>query len=165
MYSGKPAASVVVTDILVERRLDKPEGKRRLNDAGRQAVEATAMQVVALVDKLLDRRWSRRTGEFVGETSQPEAQAPVEATCSCGSGIPVQKLVIDGQTVMLIALPLIFEQFRDASKMPSDVTARELLEQVRIYNPVPPGEDETYAMTLLREYAAFYQSNQAAAQE
>jgi uncharacterized metal-binding protein len=165
MYSGKPAASVVVTDILVERGLDKPEGKRRLNDAGRQAVEATAERVVALVDELLDKRWSRRTGEFVGETSQPEAQEPVEATCSCGSGIPVRKVMIDGQTVTLIALPLIFEQFRDASKTPSNGTARELLEQVRIYNPVPAGEDETYAMTLLREYAAFYQSNQAAVME
>src|SRR5574341_491793 len=35
MYSGKPAASVVVADLAAERGLDQPEGKRRLNDAGR----------------------------------------------------------------------------------------------------------------------------------
>ena len=96
---------------------------------------------------------------------QPAAREPVEATCACGSGIPVQKVRIDGQTVTLIALPLIFEQFRDAIKLPSDGTARELLEQVRIYNPVPAGDDETYAVALLRDYAAFYQSNQTAAKE
>ena len=34
MYSGKPAASVVVTDLVAERGLGKPEGPRRLNAAG-----------------------------------------------------------------------------------------------------------------------------------
>ncbi len=155
MYSGKPAAGVVVTAVVAERGLGKPDGKRRLNDAGRQAVEATADRVAQLVDELLAKRWSRRTGTFVEVAPQPEAQAPVEATCACGSGIPVQKLVIDGRTVTLIALPLIFEQFRDAGKGPSGDTARELLETVRVYNPVPAGEEETYAMSLLREYAEY----------
>ena len=35
MYSGKPAASIVVTELVAERGLEKPEGKRRLNAAGR----------------------------------------------------------------------------------------------------------------------------------
>src|SRR5512140_1077248 len=30
-YSGKPAASIVVTDLLAEHGLDQPEGARRLN--------------------------------------------------------------------------------------------------------------------------------------
>ena len=42
-YSGKPAASVVVTDLVRERGLDQPAGRRRLNEAGQQAVAATAM--------------------------------------------------------------------------------------------------------------------------
>ena len=44
MYSGKPAASIVVTELVAERGLGKPEGKRHLNEAGQQAVEATAGQ-------------------------------------------------------------------------------------------------------------------------
>lgn len=163
MYSGKPAASVVVTDLIAERGLGKPEGKRRLNDAGQQAVEATAERVAELVDELLGKRWSRRTGTFIEEAPQPEAQEPVETTCSCGSGIPIQKVVVDGRTVTLIALPLIFAQFRDAGKSSSDGTARELLETVRIYNPVPAGEEEAYAVALLREYAAFCQKQEATA--
>ncbi len=165
LYSGKPAASVVVTDVIAERGLGAPEGRRRLNDAGKQAVEATAERVAELVDELLEKRWSRRTGTFVDETPQPEPQEPVEATCSCGSGIPVRKVMIDGRTVTLIALPLIFKQFRDERKQPSDATARDLLDQMRIYNPVPAGKEEAYVMMLLREYAAFCESEQAAHRE
>ena len=45
-----------------------------------------------------------------------------EATCSCGSGIPIQKVQIDGQEVTLIALPLIFEQFRAEGKQSSEAS-------------------------------------------
>lgn len=55
MYSAKPAASVVVNDLVAERCLGRPEGRRRLNEAGRQAVDVTANHVVDLVDKLLGR--------------------------------------------------------------------------------------------------------------
>ncbi len=55
MYSAAPAASVVVKDLVAEQGLGKPEGRRRLNEAGRQAVDATAARVAGLVDQLLDR--------------------------------------------------------------------------------------------------------------
>jgi hypothetical protein len=106
------------------------------------------------VDELLQKHWNRTAGA-VEETAVPEVQEPVQATCSCGSGIPVQDIVINGQTVTLIALPLIFQQFRDSGKPALPDTTRELLESVKIYNPIPPGEDEAYAASLLREYAAF----------
>jgi uncharacterized metal-binding protein len=154
MYSGKPAASVVVTNIVIERGLGKPEGKRRLNDAGRQAVEATAGHVAKLVDELLQKHWNRAAGA-IEETASLEVQEPIQATCSCGSGIPAQSVVINGQIVTLIGLPLIFQQFRDSGKSASNDIARELLETVKIYNPVPIGEDEVYAASLLREYSAF----------
>ena len=87
----------------------------------------------------------------------PEPQEAVQATCSCGSGIPVQEVAVDGRVVTLIALPLIFQQFREAGKAPGDGTAHELLEAVKIYNPIPGGEEEAYARALQREYAAFYE--------
>jgi uncharacterized metal-binding protein len=154
MYSGKPAASIVVTELMAERGLGKPEGKRRLNDVGQQAVDATAGEVALLVDELLHKHWSRTAGA-VEENAVAEVQEPVQATCSCGSGIPVQKVDINGQTVTLIALPLIFQQLRDSSKPTSPDTTRELLETVKVYNPIPPGEDEIYAASLAREYAVF----------
>ena len=156
MFSGKPAAGIVVTDLIAARGLERPEGLRRLNEAGRHAVDATAGQVADMVDELLQRKWSRRTGAFVEESPVPaETQEPIEATCACGSGIPIQKISIDGQIVTLIALPLIFEQFREAGKAPDDGIARELLETVKVYNRIPTESEEVYAAALLREYAAF----------
>jgi uncharacterized metal-binding protein len=154
MYSGKPAASIVVTDLVAEHGLNKPEGKRRLNASGQQAVEATAGQAAGLVDELLKKHWNRTAGALE-ETAVPVVQEPVQVNCSCGSGIPVQDVVVNGQTVSLIALPLIFQQFREAGKAVSPEMTRELLETVKIYNPLPPGEDEAYAALLAREYAAF----------
>ncbi len=89
MYSGKPVASVVVTDLVVEQGLGQPEGARRLNEAGQQAVTATAERVAGLVDELLGKKWSRSAGAFMEDVPAIETQEPVEATCSCDSGIPV----------------------------------------------------------------------------
>ena len=129
MYSGKPAASIVVTELVADRRMGEPEGRRRLNEAGRQAVEATAEQVSGLVDELLHKHWNRTTGTSE-EAVSSEAEEPVQATCSCGSGIPLQDVVINGQMVTLMALPVIFQQLYDAGKPASQGTVRELLETV-----------------------------------
>jgi uncharacterized metal-binding protein len=154
IYSGKPAASIVITELVAERGLGKPDGKRRLNEAGQQAVDATAEQVSRLVDELLQKHWNRTAGA-IEETVSLEVQEPVQATCSCGSGIPAQEVVINGQKVTLIGLPLIFQQFRESGKSASQDTIRELLEAVKIYNPISPDEDDAYAALLSRDYKAF----------
>jgi uncharacterized metal-binding protein len=152
MYSGKPAASVIVSELVAENGFGEVQGVRRLNEAGQQAVSATAKRVAELVDELLGKKWSRRTGEFVEEAAEPAPQEAV-ATCSCGSGIPTQKVMVNGQAVTLVALPLIFRQFHNAAKTPGEATARELLDVVKIYNPIP--EDDAYLEMLLREYKTY----------
>ena len=156
MYSGKPAASVLVTDLLTEHEIGT---MRRLNENGHELVNLTADRTAHLVDELLGKQWDRRAGEVVGETPAVEEVEPVEATCSCGSGIPVQKVNIDGQVVTLIALPAIFQQLREASEVPSAVTMRELLDQVKVYNAVPAEQEASYLNVLEREYAAFCAKN------
>ncbi len=159
MYSGKPAASIVVTESIAQQALEKPQGKRRLDPAGLAAADFIAALIAGQVDEALERKWSRRTGEFMEPEKSPDVsvspQEPVEATCSCGSGIPVRKVWIDGTPVTLIALPLIFEQFRQAGKQATDETARELLDTVKIYNPIPPEAEEVYSQALLREFGAY----------
>ncbi|MCL4528790.1 MAG: putative zinc-binding protein [Chloroflexi bacterium] len=154
MYSGKPAASIVVTKLVAERGLGQPEGKRRLNETGQQAVDATAGQVSRLVDELLQKHWNRTAGA-IEEIASFEVQKPIQATCSCGSGVPAQEVVINGQKITLIGLPLIFQQFRDSGKPASQTTTLEILEAVKIYNPIPPGEDKAYAALLSHEYEIF----------
>jgi len=156
-YSGKPAASVVVTDLVAERGLAKPQGMRRLDEAGRAAVDETAGVVAGLVDELLDKRWSRREGHFIEDEPGSGAAQPANsaAGCACGTGIPVTQALIDGKKVTLIALPPLMEQFQAAGKMPSPETTQELLAQVALYNPIPAGQEPAYLEALAREYAAF----------
>ncbi len=163
-YSGKPAASVVVTDIVENCGIGQVVGLRRLNEAGQQAVTETAVHVANLVDTLLDKKWSRRQGRFIeAETIPLDVQQPQEATCACGSGIPVQTVQIDGEDVTLVALPVLFEQFQQAGRRPSPETAAELLEQVKIYNPVPAELEDAYRKMLEREYALFFREEAVAA--
>jgi uncharacterized metal-binding protein len=162
MYSGKPAASLLVTDLVAEAGLARPEGRRQLNTPGLQAVDIVSQKAARLVDDLLDRGWDRRAGEFIELNVHPEVQEPVVATCSCGSGIQVQTVVIDGQAVTLVALPLIFQKLREAGKTPSEATLHELLETVKIYNPVPAGEEPAYAGALAREYSRYWEKQEAA---
>jgi uncharacterized metal-binding protein len=156
LYSGKPAASIVVADLLRDRNIGTG---RRLNEIGRQAVDWTAEHAVELIDELLGKQWDRRAGEFVGETPADKEVEPVEATCSCGSGIPVQKVNVAGQAVTLIALPAIFQQFREQGKAPGDDVTHELLNLVKVYNPVPVEQEANYLSALAREYTAFCAKN------
>jgi len=50
---GKPAASIVVTELAAARGIAGIGGRRCLNRAGEKAVEATAERLTALVDQLL----------------------------------------------------------------------------------------------------------------
>ena len=118
-------------------------------------VNRTADRTAHLDDELLVKQWDRRAGEFAGETPAAEEAEPVEASCSCGSGIPVQKVDIDGQVVTLIALPAMFQQFRDQGKLPGDGVTRELLDMVKIYNAVPAEQEASYLSVLEQEYAVF----------
>ncbi len=152
LYSGKPAASIVVADLLRDRDIGTA---RRLNATGRQAVEWTAEHAVELVDDLLGKKWDRRAGEFIDEAPVAEVEEPVVATCACGSGIPVQTVTIGGEAVTLIALPAIFQQFLEQGKAPGADVTRELLDMVKIYNAVPAEQEANYQSMLEREYTVF----------
>jgi uncharacterized metal-binding protein len=160
-YSGKPAASVVVSDLVSEAGLGRPEGARRLNASGQQAVEVTAERVAGLVDELLGGQWNRRSGSFAEPGPAAPSEDAIQAACACASAIPIQKVDVAGRPVSLVALPLIFEQFYAAGKAPGPEVTKELLDIVRIYNDVPARTDEAYTAALAREYAAFCGQMQA----
>ena len=88
-------------------------------------------------------------------------QETVQATCSCGSGIPIQKVMINGQDVTLIALPVMLQQFKEAGKAPVSETITELLELLKVYNPIPSEEEPIYLDMLHKEYSAFFEKEPA----
>ncbi len=152
MYSGKPVASIVVNELAAEQGVGRIEGRRRLNEAGQQAVNMTAQRLAELVDQFVGKRDGTAQ---VAESAvpQPSEEAKV-ATCSCGSGVPVNKVLIAGETVELQALPLIFQHFREMGRTP-EAAGKDLLQTVKIYNYVPPEAEANYREAILREYAAF----------
>jgi hypothetical protein len=155
-FSGKPAASVVVTDLV---GADASLGTaRRLNEAGRQAVDIVAEAVAPLVDELLGVKWSRRSGAVSesDENAESEVVEAVEAKCSCGSGIPVLTLTVEDQRETLIAVPAIFEQLHQQGKRPdTNGVADELLQMTRLYNPIADTAIPAYQAALLREFANY----------
>ena len=159
MYSNKPAASLVVNEIVAERGLDKPEGRRRLNSAGQQAVELTAQRLAGLVDQVLGKAGHTPSADENDAATHPKT---TEATCSCGSGIPVTKLDIGGKTVEMVALPLIFQKFRDTGRSLDEAVARELFEMVKVYNPVPEESEDVYRRAIVDEYAAYCRNKENA---
>ena len=159
-YSSKPAASLVVNELVAERGLERPEGRRRLNAAGQKVVDVTAERLAALVDEALGKEIGSAPGsEAVTHESEGEGR---EATCSCGSGAPVTKVSIDGRAVELVALPLIFRQFREAGHGQDEGAARELIETVKIYNEVPAETEGSYREAVRREYAAYCEKEKQA---
>jgi uncharacterized metal-binding protein len=150
MYSGKPAASIVVNELAAERGIGKIEGRRRLNEAGKQGVDVTAQRLAELVDQFVGKGDARgRPTESVPLTNEAKV-----AACSCGSGVSVTKLLIAGETVELLALPLIFQHCREKGRAP-EVAGEDLLQNVKIYNYVPPEAEASYREAILHEYAAF----------
>jgi len=164
MYSSKPARSLVVQELVTQKGLEPPAGRRHLNTAGLQAVDVTAAEITAVVDELLGKKSDRRAGDFLekqGASSNNKPGDDGSGLCSCGSGIPVQKVMVDDQEVTLVGLPLIFEQFCQAGKSPSEASAVELLEMVKIYNPIPVDMDAKYLSALGRKYEEFYKKELA----
>ena len=110
-YSGKPAASVIVTDVVADCGIGQVMGLRRLNAAGQQAVAETAVRIARSGRHSVRQKMepSRRT-----ISSSRRTRSPKVASCACGSGIPVQAVQVNGEEVTLIALPALFEQFQKA---------------------------------------------------
>jgi uncharacterized metal-binding protein len=160
-YSGKPAASIVVTDVIAKSAdLGTP---RHLSETGAAAAKDVARVIASQVDELLAAREIQRGSEEVAgmgvegsSRAEEEVREAVEASCSCGSGIPTLTMSVNGQCETLIAVPAIFDQLYDRGKRPNvDDVADELLQTTRLYNSIPDAETTAYRAALLREFELY----------
>ncbi len=154
-YSGRPAASIVVSELAAEHGIVGIEGRRCLNRAGQRAVELTTDRLCELVDRLLGLEAGGEEG--VGPETTADNDDPGVVACSCGSGIPVKVLTIAGREVEVIALPLIFERVRETHGSSGEAVARDLMALVKVYNHVAPEQEAEWREVLMRAYAAHCQ--------
>jgi uncharacterized metal-binding protein len=160
-YSAPPAASLVIMDLVAKNGLPQPHGLRRLDAAGEQVAQAVAEVVAGEVDRLLGKEGPAvvATAKADIPLAPAEPEAMTVAACACGSGIPVAKISVNGRQVELIALPAIFEQFREQGRPPADGTTNELMNMVRIYNAIPADDEPAIRQAVLREYDAYCAQN------
>lgn len=163
-YSGAPAASIVVTDVPGSEQLLEPTTRRRLDQEGWMLVDAVASQITAAVDELLTERWSRRQGQIISMDSIAlPSPTPTTAACGCGSGIPAGTVIIAGQPVQIAGLPLIFQQFKATGAAPSASTTAALMDQLKIYNPIPDHSQDAYRTAISQEYHIYWGSREPTA--
>lgn len=154
-YSAPPAASLVINDLIAEKGLPEPHGLRQLDTAGEQVAQAVAQEIAHRVDRLLGKK--RATDAKVEaplEVDESEPDGMVVASCSCASGIPAARIMVNHHRVEVVALPAIFDSFREQGRPPAEGTAAALMEMVKIYNHVPDDEEADWREAVLREYAA-----------
>ena len=119
------AASLVVADILGSQAAKCYRSARDFDKADEEAVWIVAECIAAEVDTLA----------ATALPSQPAAsQQSGACSCSCGSPPLEASLKLDGKTVMVNGLPLIFDQLYNQGLKPGSGSADRLLETVRIYH-------------------------------
>jgi len=154
-YSNRPAAGFVVSGLVNEEGLESPCGLRKLNQAGIDLANLLAEKIANQVDELLDKNWSRRQGQFSEPLDQPDETETKQATCACGSGIPVQTLQVNGQALTIIALPLIFQNVHLTHPEASQEAIQKILEMVKIYNGISADLMDDLQIALKNSYQEY----------
>jgi len=147
-YSGAVSASLVVTDILGGRARGCHRSTRNADTADEQAVWLVAERIASEVDHLAAQ---------VTPAEANEDSAAGGARCSCGSPSPDGKLAMNGRSVTINGLPLIFQHLQKKGLQPGNGCAGTLLETVRVYHPIEPNEEAEYRDVLVAAYRAYCQ--------
>lgn len=142
-YSGQVAASVIAPDILGDKLARCHRSARDHDKCDEEAVWILAERIAAEVDALV-----------ATPPLEPanDAASAASCGCACGSAPPEGNLRINGQAVTVNGLPLIFDHLYRQGLRPGDRCAKQLLETVRIYHEIQPGEDELYRDALAVAY-------------
>jgi hypothetical protein len=148
--SAPVAGAIRVDEALQEMGITvNPAWRRELDDDGWLAAYKLADVIAARVDAILGpaSSWASVTPKRSG--------TKVQATCSCGSGLPVTIVHVGGKPVELVAVPSLFEQFYDEGARNGEAIGDELLRLTEIYNYVPPEARMEYRAALVEEYDMF----------
>ena len=151
-YRGPVSAALVVTDMLKEAGvpLSGARSGQRLTEADLAAVDMVAENIAEALDKAAVECGERRSGT-----------AESSASCACAAAVPAGTLEINGESVRIAGLPLIFKQCRqDGLRADSPEASKQLLEIVRVYRPVEDREQTAYAAALCDAYAVFLETGQ-----
>jgi hypothetical protein len=153
LYSNKPAVSLLVGEVLSDRGLPQPQGVRRLSPESRASVDALAEEIAAAVDHLMSVRWSRTEGAILEGLAASTAVST--SACACGSGIPVTTVMIDGQSIQIMALVPIMELAYGQDLRADHGLPEQIMATVGVYNEIPSGEEARWEQAVGLAWRAF----------
>lgn len=142
-YSSRPKAGYVVTDF-TDCGINN---LRELDQKGLKVVDQMAVVIAKNIDGLLNN--NEAESEVKAEIGSVKTESD---KCSCGSGIQVSKLMINGKEREIIALPLIFENLAKNHKPATTKMISELMEAIKIYNLISEEERKEYQGAILNAY-------------
>lgn len=144
-HSGPVSVALVVPEILEHAADGCHCSTQVLSGEDTEAVWAVAERIAAEVDSILGAPAEQDTqsGDKTGSGS-----------CSCSSPLRGGTIQLNGRTVSIAGLPLIFAQCIERG-IPADGGGEALLEAVRIYHSVPAAEAAEYQSALIRAYQEF----------
>ena len=146
LYSNKPAASLLVDDVIAQRGMARPSGLRHPSSASRAAADALAEAIAAEVDHLIAVRWSRSQGAILDEVDTSSTVST--AACACGSGIPITTVQLDGRAVQIMALSPILELAYNQGLRTGESAPGQIIETVRVYNTIPAEDEALWARAV-----------------
>lgn len=147
-YSGEVAASLVASEVLGSRLTGCHRSSRDFDQSDEEAVWLLAERIAAEVDAILE----------TAPTAEPRVAAGTTSCgCACGGSCAPGNLKLNGKTVTVEALPLIFDHLRRQGLAPGDAAANQLVEAVRIYHLIEPHEEGLYRTALRAAYIDYCQ--------
>ena len=144
-HSGPVSGALVVSELLGTESTGCHRSSRDSSPADQQAVWTVAERIAAEVDTIL-------AGLAPGVAMVTESSA---TQCGCSSPLPGGTLNIQGKTVSVPGLALIFAQCAERG-IPADAPdGKVLLDMVKVYHCVTPEDEAEYKRTLLAAYREF----------
>jgi len=144
-HSGPVSVALVVPEVLGHAASACHCSTQMLTEEDTEAVWTVAERIAAEVDAILGAP---------PEQNAQNGDKPGAGSCSCSSPLPGGTIQLNGKTVSIAGLPLIFAQCAERG-VSTDDGGTALLEAVRIYRSIPAAEEAEYQSALLQAYREF----------
>ncbi len=141
-YSGPVSAALVVSDILNGDCACCARSAKGRSEKDKEAVWLVSEEIAKAVDAVLEEN-----GDYCGSENGGDG-----AECACSKPIPGIEVQVDGKSVTIAGLGLIFDHLAETGLAADDSSGDKLLETVCIYHQIEPEEEDAYKVALISAY-------------
>ncbi len=140
-YSGPVSAALVVSDILNDECACCNRSAKDRSEKDKEAVWLVSEEIAKAVDAILAENsyCSSEDGEKGAE-------------CACSKPMPGIDVQVDGKSVTIAGLGIVFDHLAEAGVAADDSSGDRLLETVRIYHQIEPEDEDAYKAALTSAY-------------